>query len=174
MPLAQQSRGARQHADIWSGQSKRPDLVGRRYGVVLVRNAPVALNLAQAYGQPKQETVLVRRIAWGVGTAAHDRHREGNVLARSHGELLDGTPRTYRDLKAFRRPNGRATIGGRARYSFAAAIGWLIGATATVVATWRRSTGRWRSSGARAYFDGLKSGRLKVLREIEWQDYGLA
>jgi hypothetical protein len=65
----------------------------------------------------------------------------------------------------------RATTDGRAKYSSiliakAAAIGWSSGATATAAATSRRSTGRWPSS-ARDYFDALKGGRLKVLREIE-------
>ena len=38
-------------------------LVGRRYGVMLMRDAPVAVHLAQAHGQPEQETVFVRRVA---------------------------------------------------------------------------------------------------------------
>jgi hypothetical protein len=56
---------------------------------MLVGDAPVAVDLAQAHGQPKQETLLVRWVAGRVGTAAHDRDREGDVLARGHRELLD-------------------------------------------------------------------------------------
>src|SRR5690348_4035803 len=67
----------------------RPKLVYRRYGVMLVRNAPVVIDLAQAHSQSEQETVLVRRVAGRVGTAAHDRDRERDVLARRHGKLLD-------------------------------------------------------------------------------------
>jgi hypothetical protein len=39
------------------------DSRGRRFGVMLMRNAPVAFHLAQAYGQPEQETVFVRWVA---------------------------------------------------------------------------------------------------------------
>jgi hypothetical protein len=36
-------------------------------------DAPIPIDLAQAHGQPEQETVLVRRIAGRVWTAPHDR-----------------------------------------------------------------------------------------------------
>src|SRR5262249_41737447 len=67
----------------------RRELVGRRYGVMLVHDAPVAVYLAQADGEPEQEAILVRRVPGRVGTAAHDRDREGDVLARRHSELFD-------------------------------------------------------------------------------------
>jgi hypothetical protein len=57
----------------------------------------------------------------------------------------------------------RATIGGRARYSRAAAIGWLIGATGCYVTTF---DGPMAEQRAREYFGALKAGRLKGLREI--------
>src|SRR5579864_9025293 len=57
--------------------------------MMLMRNAPVAVHLAQTHSQPEQETVFVRRIARRVGTAAHDCRREGDVLPRGYRELLD-------------------------------------------------------------------------------------
>ena len=47
-------------------------------------DAPLAVDLAQAHGQPEQKTILIRRVAGRVRTAAHDRDCEGDVLARRH------------------------------------------------------------------------------------------
>ena len=47
---------------------------------MLVHDAPVAVDLGEADGEPEQETILVRRVAGRVGTAAHDRDCEGDVL----------------------------------------------------------------------------------------------
>src|SRR6266446_7755670 len=62
---------------------------------MLVRNAPVTVDLAQAYRQPEQKTVFVRRVARRVGPAAHDGNCEGDVLTRRHGELLEVECRSW-------------------------------------------------------------------------------
>jgi hypothetical protein len=64
-------------------------LVGRRLRVMLVRDAPVAVNLPQAHSQSKEEPVFVRWVARRVWTAIHDRGRKRDVFARGHGEFLD-------------------------------------------------------------------------------------
>src|SRR5579859_6719046 len=64
-------------------------LVGRRFRVMLVRDAPVAVYLPQTHSQPEEETILVRRIARRTWTAVHDRDRKRDVCARGHREFLN-------------------------------------------------------------------------------------
>ena len=54
-----------------------------------MRDSPAAGDFAQAHGQPERETVLVRRVAGRIRTAAHDRDSEGYVLTCRHRELFD-------------------------------------------------------------------------------------
>ena len=54
---------------------------------MLVPDAPVAIDLAQAHSQSEQKAVGVDRIAGRVRSAPHDGDREGDVRARSDGEF---------------------------------------------------------------------------------------
>jgi hypothetical protein len=70
-----------------SGRIPAMDSVRSRHGVMLVCDAPVAINLAQAHGQSEQKAILVLRIAGRVRSAPHDGNREGHVRACGNGEL---------------------------------------------------------------------------------------
>ena len=61
---------------------------------MLVCDAPVAIDLAQAHSQSEQKAVLVYRIAGRVRTAPHDGDREGDVRARGNGEFSKVKSRT--------------------------------------------------------------------------------
>src|SRR5260370_19132750 len=61
---------------------------------MLVCDAPVAIDLAQAHSQSEQKAVLVYRIAGRVRSAPHDGDREGDVRARGNGEFPKGEGRT--------------------------------------------------------------------------------
>ena len=54
---------------------------------MLVCDAPVAIDLAQANSQPEQKAVLFYRIAGRVRSAPHDGDREGDVSACGNGEF---------------------------------------------------------------------------------------
>src|SRR5258708_17087565 len=54
---------------------------------MLVRDAPVAIDLAQAHSQSEQKAVLVYGIAGRVRAAPHNGDREGDVRARGNGEF---------------------------------------------------------------------------------------
>ena len=62
--------------------------------MMLVCDAPVAIDLAQANRQSEQKAVLVYRIAGRVGSAPHDGDREGDVSARGNGEFSKVEGRT--------------------------------------------------------------------------------
>src|SRR5665213_253968 len=61
--------------------------VRSRHRMMLVRYAPVAIDLAQAHGQPEQKAVLVLGSAGGVRSAPQDGDRKGDVGARGNGEF---------------------------------------------------------------------------------------
>jgi hypothetical protein len=56
---------------------------------MLVRDAPVSVDLAQAYRQPEQKTVLVEWTAGRVRSATHDSNDEGNVSTGRDCEFLE-------------------------------------------------------------------------------------
>src|SRR5580704_10569843 len=56
---------------------------------MLVSDAPIAVDLAQAHGQAKQETVLVSRVGGRIGTATHNDSCKSDVMAGSHGKLFN-------------------------------------------------------------------------------------
>jgi hypothetical protein len=58
---------------------------------MLVCDAPVAIDLAQAHSQSEQKAVLVYRIAGRVRSAPHDGDREGDVRACGNGGLTRGS-----------------------------------------------------------------------------------
>src|SRR2546426_11001019 len=62
--------------------------------MMLVCDAPVAIDLAQANSQSERKAVLVYRIAGRVGSAPHDGDREGDVTARGNGEFSKVEGRT--------------------------------------------------------------------------------
>ena len=47
-------------------------LVCRRHGVMLVRDTPVAIDIAQSICQPEEEPALLRRAAERAGAVPHD------------------------------------------------------------------------------------------------------
>lgn len=55
--------------------------------MMLVCDAPVAIDLAQPHRQPEQKAVLVGRIAGRVRSARHDGDRKGDVRARGNREF---------------------------------------------------------------------------------------
>src|SRR2546428_6877439 len=62
--------------------------------MMLVCDAPVAIDLAQANSQSEQKAVLVYRIAGRVRSAPHDGDREGDVSACGNGEFSNVEGRT--------------------------------------------------------------------------------
>src|ERR1700761_7501245 len=54
---------------------------------MLVGDTPVAVDLAQADGEPEQKAVLVFRVAGRTGSAPQDRDGEGHVGTRRDAEL---------------------------------------------------------------------------------------
>jgi hypothetical protein len=57
--------------------------------MVLVRDAPVAIDLPQSDRQPKREPARYRRAADRGGAAPHDGDRERDIVAGGNGKLLD-------------------------------------------------------------------------------------
>src|SRR5947207_2846713 len=67
--------------------SVRGGSVRGRHRVVLVCDAPVAIDLAQAHSQSEQKAVLVPGVAGRVGSAPHDGGGERDVRACGNGEF---------------------------------------------------------------------------------------
>src|SRR5579863_517993 len=67
----------------------RKVLILRRNGMMLMRDAPVAVDLAQSDGQAEQKPASVCGVLRCAGPASHDRQCEGDVVAGGDGELLD-------------------------------------------------------------------------------------
>jgi len=59
-----------------------------RHGMMLVRDTPVAIDLAQSDCQPEQEPALLGRAADRGRAAAQDSGREGNIFAGCDCKLL--------------------------------------------------------------------------------------
>ena len=70
------------------------DSVRRWYGVMLVCDAPIAIDLAQAHSQSEQKAIPVYGIAGRIRSAPHDGDREGNVRARGNSEFPEVEGRT--------------------------------------------------------------------------------
>src|SRR5215475_2886389 len=54
---------------------------------MFMRNAPVAIELAQSHSESEKKAVLVRGVAGRIGSTPHDGNRKGDLRARSHGEF---------------------------------------------------------------------------------------
>jgi hypothetical protein len=57
--------------------------------MMLVRNAPVAIDFAQSHSESEEKTVLVHGVAGRIGSTPHDGYCEGDLCARSNGEFSE-------------------------------------------------------------------------------------
>src|SRR5262245_61027467 len=57
--------------------------------MMFVRNAPVAIDFAQSHCEPEKKTVLVHGVAGRIGSTPHVGDCEGDLRARSNGELSE-------------------------------------------------------------------------------------
>src|SRR5215831_3046015 len=57
--------------------------------MMLVRNAPVAIDFAQSHSESEEKTVLVHGVAGRIGSTPHDGYCEGDLCGRSNGEFSE-------------------------------------------------------------------------------------
>ena len=56
---------------------------------MLVRDTPVAIDVAQSHCQPEQEPSFFRRVAERAGAAPHDGDGDGNIFAGGNCKLVE-------------------------------------------------------------------------------------